>query len=264
MIAKLKKNTILVKVGATILSFLVFGLIWQAVVTFTSVGKVMPGPIQTLQSFFEHFTVKYGSVYTLPMHVWASLRRVMLGYLIAIVTATVIGILMASYKTIEAILNPLINLVRPIPPVAWIPLAILWFGIKDGSKYFLFFWAAFFSTIQNVIAGAKSADPTLIGAAKMLGASDRHIFLTVTLPSAVPYLFSGLQLGLNAAWAMAVGSEMIRSSDGVGWLIIRGMDNNNVLQELVGILAIGIVGYILATVLRGVESKLCRWTKRGR
>lgn len=262
MISKIFKNAILTKVIATIISFLTFGIIWALFVHLSPVGKVVPGPIETLTSFFEHFVAKYGSG-TLLWHIFSSLRRVLVGYVIASVAAIILGIIMASYKTADAIIGPLFNMIRPIPPIAWIPLAILWFGINDGSKYFLIFLATFLSVVQNVYAGTKSADPVLIGAAKMLGANDRHIFTTIVLPSAVPYIFSGLQLGLNAAWAQAIGSEMIRSTDGVGWLIIRGMDNNNVLQELVGILAIGIMGYILASSLRGVESKLCRWTKRG-
>lgn len=261
MRSKTKQKQLIIKCLATITSFVFFGLLWELMVRCTAVGNVMPGPIETLQSFFAHFEETYG-VYTLPVHVWKSLRRVLLGYLVASVTAITLGILMATYKTVDAIVSPLFNIVRPIPPVAWIPLAILWFGINDSSKYFLIFWAAFLSMVQNAYAGGKSADPVLIGAARMLGANDRKIFTTIILPSAVPYIFSGLQLGMNAAWAMAIGSEMIRSTDGVGWLIIRGMDNNNLLQELVGILAIGIVGFALASALRGVEAKLCRWNRR--
>jgi NitT/TauT family transport system permease protein/sulfonate transport system permease protein len=262
MISKLFKSTAFTKFITTVISFFTFGLIWALFVHFSPVGKVLPDPIETLTSFFEHFTVKYGPG-TLFLHIFSSLRRVLIGYIIASVSAIVLGILMASYKTVDAIVSPLFNIFRPIPPIAWIPLAILWFGIHDGSKFFLIFLATFLSVVQNVYAGTKSTDPVLIGAAKMLGASDRHIFRTIVLPSAVPYIFSGLQLGLNVAWAQSVGSEMIRSTEGVGWLIIRGMDNNDLLQELVGFLAIGIIGYILATSLRGVESKLSRWTKRG-
>lgn len=97
----------------------------------------------------------------------------------------------------------------------------------------------------------------------MLGANDRALFTTVILPGAVPYIFAGLQLGLNAAWGQVVGSEMIRAVNGLGWIIIRGTDNNNILQELAGITAIGILGYVLAATMRFVESKLVRWNKRG-
>ncbi len=263
MISKIFKSKILITTLATIMSFLIFGILWQCLVSFSDVGRLMPGPIETLASFFRHFVEPIGKM-TLPMHVLASLRRVMVGYFLAAVCAITLGILMATYRTVDAIFSPLYNMIRPIPPVSWIPLAILWFGINDGSKYFLSFLASFLSILQNVYAGAKSADPTLIGAARMLGASDRHIFTTIVLPNAVPYVFSGLQLGLNAAWAMAIGSEMIRSTNGVGWIIIRGMDNNDIVQELVGILAIGFVGFVLAATLRGVEAKLCRWTSRGK
>lgn len=180
MINKIIHNKIVATVLATVLSFTIFGILWALMVQFTSVGKVMPGPIETLASFFEHFVDKYGQ-YALPMHVLASLRRVMIGYFAAATAAIFLGILMATYKTVDAIVSPIFNLIRPIPPVSWIPLAILWFGINDGSKYFLSFLASFLSILQNVYAGAKSADPTLIGAAKMLGASDRYIFTTIVL-----------------------------------------------------------------------------------
>lgn len=262
MINKIVKNETVVKVGSVIVSLFLFGCIWAAVVHFTEIGRVMPGPVRVLSSFFGHFTVKYGPG-TLPLHIFSSLRRVLIGYAAAAVVGVVLGILMGTYKTVEAIVSPLFNIIRPIPPVAWIPLAILWFGIHDGSKYFLIFLATFLSVVQNAYAGAKAADPTLIGAARMLGADDRHIFTTIILPGAIPYIAAGLQLGLSSAWAQVVASEMIRSTEGVGWIIIRGMDNNDVLQELVGIMVIGIIGFILASLMRGVETRLCRWNKRG-
>ena len=248
---KLKES--LTKAGCAVIAFLVFGLLWGALTNFTDVGMFMPGPIETLEFFFDHFVEKIGPG-TIPYHALMSLKRIIPAYIGASAVGVVLGSNVGTTATAW---------VRPIPPVAWIPLAILWFGINDESKYFLIALATLVSVLQNAYDGAKAADQQLVGVAKMLGANDKNVFLTVVLPGAVPYIFAGLQLGLNAAWGQVVGSEMIRSVDGLGWIIIRGTDNNNVLQELAGIVMIGILGYILAAAMRFAENKLVRWNKRG-
>ncbi len=252
----------LIKACYAVAAFLIFGLIWGFLANFTNIGQFLPGPIATLNYFFQHFIEKIGPG-TIPYHAFMSLKRVVPAYVISAIVGVALGLLMAMYMPIDAIVRPIFSIIRPIPPVAWIPLAILWFGINDESKYFLISLATFVSVLQNAYDGAKSADPQLIGVAKMLGANDRALFTTVILPGAVPYIFAGLQLGLNAAWGQVVGSEMIRAVNGLGWIIIRGTDNNNILQELAGITAIGILGYVLAATMRFVESKLVRWNKRG-
>ena len=257
---KLKEN--ITKAGCAVLAFLVFGLLWGLLSNYTSVGMFMPGPIETLQFFFDHFSEKIGPG-TIPYHALMSLKRIIPAYIGASIVGVGLGLLMAMYWPIDAIVRPIFSIIRPIPPVAWIPLAILWFGINDESKYFLIALATLVSVLQNAYDGAKAADKQLVGVAKMLGANDRNVFLTVVLPGSVPYIFAGLQLGLNAAWGQVVGSEMIRSVDGLGWIIIRGTDNNNVLQELAGIVMIGILGYALAAIMRFIEGKLVRWNKRG-
>lgn len=98
----------------------------------------------------------------------------------------------------------------------------------------------------------------------MLGANDRQVFLTIVLPACVPHIFAGLQIGLGSGWATVVAAEMVRSSEGVGWVIVKGQDLNNPLQILVGIVGIGVIGYILAIVMRAVEAKLCVWSERGK
>lgn len=257
---KLKEN--LVKAGYAVLSFLVFGLLWGFVANYTAVGMFFPGPITTLKYFFSHFVESIGPG-TIPYHAVMSLKRIIPAYAAAAAVGIGLGLLMAMYWPVDAVVRPIFNIIRPIPPVAWIPLAILWFGINDESKYFLIALATFLSVLQNAYDGAKAADQQLIGVARMLGASDRRLFTTVVLPGAVPYIFAGLQLGLNAAWGQVVASEMIRSVNGLGWIIIRGTDSNNILQELAGIVMIGILGYALAAALRFIESKLVRWNKRG-
>lgn len=156
------KNEWVLKIGSTVIALTAFCLLWQAVVSFTSMGDFLPGPFTTFAEFFRRFVKPYGKV-VLPMHMWSSLRRILIGYTVASAVAIVLGIVMGTYRVADAIVMPLFNIIRPIPPVAWIPLAILWFGIGDASKYFLVFLATFLSVLQNAYAGAKSADPVLVG-----------------------------------------------------------------------------------------------------
>ena len=104
-------------------------------------------------------------------------------------------------------------------------------------------------------------DPELIGAAKMLGCSDRRIFTSIVIPSSVPYIFTGLQIAISSSWAAVVAAEMVRSTNGIGWMITAGQGIGDMEQIMVGIIVIGVVGFLLSTFMRGVESKLCAWSR---
>ena len=200
----------------------------------------------------------------MTMHILISLRRMLIPYVFGGFFGVLVGVLMGWYKVADAIFMPYIQMLRPIPPIAWIPLSIIWFGFDEGSKYFLIFLACFFTIALTTYNGVHSVDETLVRASKMLGANDRQLFLTIVLPTTVPYIFSGLQVALGSAWATIVAAEMIRSSEGVGWLIVRGQDVGNMTQIMIGIVAIALTGLLITTLMRVLESKLCAWTVRGK
>lgn len=258
---KSKLPTILKAILFPCISIFCFLLIWQIGVSTTSLGNVLAGPFPVIREFVMGFVKPIGK-YTMPIHIFWSMKRVIPAYLFGSFSGVLIGILMGWYPMINAIFRPFYNLLRPIPPIAWIPLAILWFGIGDASKYFLIFLAAFMPIVMNSCAGVISVDPTLIKCGQMLGASNGQIFLTVVIPASVPYIFAGLQVGLSGAWATIVAAEMIRSTEGIGWIIVTSQDTNNSVQTLVGIIAIGLMGYILAVIMRKLEEVLCRWNRR--
>lgn len=245
------------------ISILAFLVIWQLVVSFTKAGMVLAGPIETL-SMFVISIVKPLGTHTIEGHILWSLSRVLVGFIIGSVLGIVLGILMGWFKPMSALFRPIFEILRPIPPIAWIPLSIVWFGLGESSKYFLIMYSAFCAVTMNAYSGVRSVDPELIGAAKMLGANNRQVFTTIVLPSCVPQIFAGLQIAVGTSWATVVAAEMVRSSEGVGWVIIRGQDSNSTVQILVGIVAIGIVGYILAVTMRAIESRLCKWSVRGK
>jgi len=250
------------RVLAGIASIGLFLIVWQVGTDGTEFGRMMPTPAVVLRALFTAFTVPIGR-YTIQQHVLISLGRVMTAYLAACVIGNVLGLAMARNRWAEAIFRPFYETIRPIPPIAWISMAILWFGLGEMMKYFIIFLSAFASITYTTYSGAQKVDPTLIGAARMLGASGLQIFTTVVLPASVPYVFSGMQVALGSSWATVVAAEMVRSSEGVGWVIVSGMESNNMQQIMVGIVTIGVVGLLLTSVLRRIEARLCAWNIGG-
>lgn len=237
-----------------------FLCVWQLAATYTGLKELIPSPIAVMRyllggkqigrrGFLEHSLI--------------SLSRVLIAYSAACVTGILLGLLMGWYPKIRALFMPLFQLVRPIPPIAWTSLAILWFGLGEMPKWFIIFIAAFCNVVINAYDGARSVDMTLIGCARMLGAKDSQLFLRVVFPSSVPYIFAGMQIALSNSWAAVVAAEMIRASEGLGWVIITGMSVNNMEQIFAGIVMIGVVGLLLSVVMRSLEERFLRWNRSG-
>lgn len=252
------KNIILSLVGFVIVIFL-----WWLIVVMTEVGRLIPTPLEVLQRLVYVMAHPIGTTYTLPMHLLISMRRVLIGYGLAIVAGVLLGIAMGRFEKIDAIFHPLFDIVRPIPGVAWIPMAIVWFGIGETAKLYIIFMSAFVNIVVNTFAGARRVDENLLNCARMLGANERQAFFKVVIPSCVPYIFSGLQVGLSTSWMGILAAEMVAAREGVGWIITAGQDIGDMTQIFVGIIAIAVVGLALAAFMRFVERVLCRWRVRG-
>jgi NitT/TauT family transport system permease protein/sulfonate transport system permease protein len=237
--------------------------LWQLISMATQGKNILPPPFKVFAAFLRAFAKPIGK-HTLPSHLGYSLMRVVVGYAIATVTGIGLGLGMGWSRMTEAIVKPIFELFRPIPPLAWIPMGILWFGIGENTKYFIIFIATFMTITLNAYRGARNVDPVLIGAARMLGASERQIFFHIVMPSSVPQIFAGLQVALSSGWMAVLAAEMVRSSEGAGWIIIRGMETGNTVQILVGMISIGIVGFLIATAMREAERRLCAWNVQGR
>lgn len=247
-----------------VIAFAILVALWQIAVMTTTTDIPFPTPIEVLQRFFHMLTHKVGNYYNVVGHVLFSLSRVLVGYGIAMVLGIVLGLTMGWFKYVRAIFMPIFNLLRPIAPLAWIPLAILWFGIGEKYKYFLIFIAAFVPFTLNSYAGATHVDKQLIGAAKMLGASNRQVFFDIVVPSSVPSIFSGAQVALSNAWMTMLAAEMVCATEGVGWIIIAGQSVNDMTQMIAGMLAIGIFGLVLATFMRKLEGRCLVWNRQGK
>jgi NitT/TauT family transport system permease protein len=188
-------------------------------------------------------------------HVIASLFRVTCGYLLAAALAIPIGMLMGWFATAHAFLNPLVQGLRPISPIAWIPLAILWFGVGDLSPIFLIFLSSFFPMVVGTAAGVMTIDRKYLRAARNFEYRGFRLFRSVILPAALPQIVTGMRIGLGVAWlVVVVAAEMIAVNSGLGYLIIDSRNAGNRYDLVVaGMLTIGVVGFLLDALMRGLE-----------
>jgi ABC-type nitrate/sulfonate/bicarbonate transport system permease component len=190
-----------------------------------------------------------------------SLYRVALGYAIAALLAIPLGLLMGWSPGLLKIVRPLFEVVRPIPPLAWIPIAILWFGIGIKSAAFIIFLGAFFPILLNTISGVLSIHPILIEAARTLHAKEKDIFLKVLLPGAVPSIFVGMRIGVGIGWMTLVAAEFtgVKEGYGLGYMIMTARDIQRPDEILAGMLVIGVIGLLIDIGLRAIESRMIRW-----
>ena len=263
MINKLKTSDKAQSVAAACASIGLFLLIWAWAVAYTDLGRFMPGPVEIIASVIDGIFFNTVGRHSLLVHAGYSLMRVMIGYVLGAIVGIALGLTMGWYRIAEAIFFPLFRIVRPIPPIAWIPIAILLLGLGEDAKIFLIFMGSFANITINAMSGAQNVDPEIVNAARMLGATERQVFITIVLPASVPAIFAGLQVAMSASWATVLAAEMVRSSEGLGWMIVVGMGFNNMVQIMSGILMIGVVGFILITTMRKIEEVLCRWNKSG-
>lgn len=258
---KTKEKSLALGVGAA--AVLSVFLVWYLAASYTKVSLFFPTPQKVFYRFMESLTVPIGR-YTLLMHVLYSLKRVFIGFGLSSVTGVILGVAMGYSKTVNAVVRPIFNIIRPIPGLAWIPLAILWFGIGETTKYFIIFMGGFANIVLNSYDGTNKVNPTLVGAAKLLGANKLQIFTNIILPSATPYIFAGLQVSLSTSWMAVLAAEMISSYEGAGWIINMGMNTGDTVLILVGMISIAIIGFALANIMRVLERRLCSWTVRGK
>jgi ABC-type nitrate/sulfonate/bicarbonate transport system permease component len=235
-------------------SFVLFILVWSAISLLFNNAILLPTPRAVLTGFLA--LMKDGSLLS---DIQASLKRVFIGFFIASCIAPPLGIFLAYFKIPRQIMLPIITLLRPIPPIAWIPLAILWFGIGDASSYFITALAAFFPIFINSFAGGKAVESQHINAAKCLGAKRVSLVIRIFLPSAMPLIWAGLRIGLGQSWMAVVTSELIAAQSGLGYMIQANRLNLETSSVLVGMIVIGSLGSLMNVALGYLERHIIPW-----
>lgn len=193
-------------------------------------------------------------------HITISFLRVLKGFLLAMVNALVLGILIGLSKPIEQFTELVIQILKPIPPIAWIPLAILWFGIGESSKLYIIFYGAFFPILLNTVDGIHNIDKRFLELGRVYEINKWRLVWKVILPGALPSILTGIRVGLGNAWVCVVAAEMIAATRGVGYMLSNGRSMSRADDVILAMLLIGIVGKIMDDVLKWISRKIMKWS----
>jgi ABC-type nitrate/sulfonate/bicarbonate transport system permease component len=181
------------------------------------------------------------------------------GYAIGVVSGIAVGMLMGSFRPVYYLLEPLTEILRPIPSPAYVPLAILFLGIDDEMKVFMIAFASFFPVLLNTYSGVRSVDPVQLGTASTFGARGMKLLWQVVLPSAAPYIFTGMRISLAVALIVMVISEMVAASSGIGYFILSAQRGFKIRDMFAGVLTLAMLGYILNRLFLLVENRVLAW-----
>lgn len=196
----------------------------------------------------------------LLIDIWESATRVFAGFAMAALIGTPIGLLIALSDRVRWSLDPLLQFLRPIPPIAWIPLTILWFGLGNGPAYALTMIASFFPIVLNTYFGVQRIEAQHIDVARCFGASRALRLRALILPAALPSILTGWRIGFGTAWMAVMAAEMVASHTGLGYLIQVSQNMLRTDRVLVGMVSIGLVGFVLDRLFVALQSRWVRWS----
>lgn len=192
-------------------------------------------------------------------HIAASIVRVLQGFFIALIAAMVLGVAIGMSKKFNTLTALTIQILKPIPPIAWIPLAILWFGIGESSKIYIIFIGAFFPMLQNITDGINAIDSRYYELYRVYEVSRKKLVLGIMLPGALPYIMTGIRVGLGNAWVCVVAAEMIAAVSGAGYMLSEGRSMSRPDIVILGMMLIGIIGKLMDDGIKLISMRLMRW-----
>ena len=228
--------------------------LWWIAVAVTG-SAIFPTPLAVVTGALE--LVKNGSLWR---HIGASLLRVGVGFGLAVCVAVPLGLWMGWVRGAYKTLNPLVQILRPISPIAWIPIAILWFGVGNASPIYLIFISSVFPMIVQTIVGVHTIEKRYLRAAENFSVSRRALFARVVIPAVLPQVLVGMRIGLGVAWLVVVAAEMIALHSGLGYMIIDSRNAGNRYDLVIaGMIIIGLIGLSLDGIMRMLEK--ARWVR---
>jgi NitT/TauT family transport system permease protein len=241
---------------------LILIVVWQGLSLIKVIpSHLLPSPFRILLGLKDLMVIGMPPGHLLPYHVLYSLCRVAFGFACAALLGIPLGLLMGGSPRLRRLINPVIELVRPIPPLAWIQIAILWFGIGMKSAAFIIFLGAFFPILLNTVSGVVSINPIYFEVARTLNAKRKDIFFKVLLPGSVPSIFVGMRIGVGIGWMTLVAAEFtgVKTGYGLGYMIMTARDIQRPDEILAGMLIIGLIGVLINAALRAYESRIVQW-----
>jgi NitT/TauT family transport system permease protein len=224
----------------------------------------MPGPTVVVREWLSPNPAFGLSIYTPEyyVHILTSLQRVLIAFALATLIGVPLGLVIGWSQTAREYIFPVLEMLRPIPALAWVPLAILMFKSSEGPVIFVTFLPAFFATALNSMLGVHSIDENYFRAANCLGAKRWQVFWHIVVPGSLPYIFTGLQISIGLAWFSLVAGEMISGEYGLGYVIYTSYTMVSYPTIVIGMITLGIVGYVSSAIIRLVGMMLMRWHSR--
>jgi ABC-type nitrate/sulfonate/bicarbonate transport system permease component len=237
----------------TVISVGIFGLAWQLSVGTLFNPALVPSPGETFATAWQ--MIQTGE---LGRHVYVSLTRVLVGYVFGCLLGVGLGAAIGRFRFFRELVEPIIELIRPISPVAVVPLAMMWFGIGEFAKFVIIVYATVVIVLLNTAAGVERTPIVRVRAARCLGASESQIFFRIVLPSAMPYVLTGMRVALGFCFMGIVAAELIGAREGIGFLIMNSLQllQTNVL--FVGLLALGVMGAAIDRIFRTILGRTTR------
>lgn len=241
-------------------SLIAFFVIWHIVAKLQLLGSSLATPWEVVLQMKKLAVTKLAGN-TLWGHVWASTRRILIGFTLASAFAIPIGLFMALNKYVDAIVKPVFDIFKPMPPIAWISIAILWFGIGESSKVFIIVIGTFVPCLLNAYNGIRLIEPELYDVIRVLGGNSRDEIFQVSFPASMPAIFAGLQISMSSAWTCVIAAELVSARAGLGWIIIQGMKWTQPAMVIGGMIIIAIVSIVTTSSLTLLEKWLCPWKR---
>ena len=250
---KIKNKLCYLLESIILVAFIIF--VWSIV---TSIGVVntilLPTPYMIGSAFIKK--ISDGS---LLLEIGISVERVLKGYLCAVIAGICMGVLIGLSEHMYRMTKIIIQILKPIPPIAWIPLVILWMGIGESSKVFLIFLGGFFVILINVIDGIRYIDPKLIEVATAVETPKIKYIFQLVIPAAMPNIFTGLRVALGTSWSCVVAAELVAASSGIGYMISNARNFGQMDVVIIGMISIGVVGKIMDEILKLIEKRVLSW-----
>ncbi|MEA4925467.1 MAG: ABC transporter permease [Syntrophomonadaceae bacterium] len=215
---------------------------------------MLPAPHKILNTL-----VQTAASYVLFENIWASIVRVFSGFALAALAAVVIGVLISLSRNFEIITRLILQLLKPIPPIAWIPIAILWLGIGEPSKVFVIFMGAFFPILLNTVGGIRQIDDRYVEVSRNFEVPRGKFIKKVVIPGALPQIMTGLRVGLGNAWICVVAAEMIAATKGIGYMLMDGRQLAQPDKVILAMLLVGVIGKLMDDILGKIEQKVLYW-----
>ena len=244
----------------TVMTIIIFFGLWQFVADQGIVdSRTLPSPAKIYETFLAKLTKKAPDGNLLSANILASLQVSLFGFFSAVIIGVPLGLLMGWYKILDKTLTPIFEIIRPIPPIAWIPIVVVWMGVGLSAKVLIIFFSAFGPCVINSYTGIQLTNKTFINVSQTFGASNFTTFIKVGIPSSLPMVMTGIKIALGNSWSTLVAAEMLAASAGLGFMIQMGRQFARADVVVLGMVLIGVLGAILSFLFSSLEKYLLRW-----